>query len=174
MRHGISFDEEDSVEELIKRLTPPEDDHTFNANTMRVNLGISNRCDHLLHNTVLTYEKARKRCRRVGKDLDETMANLPFFIPRTKKERDAVKNLTIVDELDGEGINNLSMFIASGALGALERLYLNGNKIGDAGMTAFADAIRTSGSLANLNALYIWSNQIGDCLLYTSPSPRDS
>eukprot|EP00966_Prymnesium_polylepis_P100742 2333325-Prymnesium_polylepis.1 len=56
---------------------------------------------------------------------------------------------------------------AIGSMGSLQRLGLSSNKIGDTGMTAFADAIKPtaenpSGALANLKELWLGSNQIGD------------
>ena len=51
--------------------------------------------------------------------------------------------------------------IASGSLAKLEYLYLNDNKIGDAGMTDFSRQI-ASRSLANLKQLSLNGNQIGD------------
>ena len=51
--------------------------------------------------------------------------------------------------------------IASGSLGNLEFLWLNNNRIGDAGVQALAGAI-ASGSLANLKSLSLFNNQIGD------------
>ena len=52
--------------------------------------------------------------------------------------------------------------IAMGSLPRLERLVLNGNSIGDAGLTAFADMCRTSGNMSKLTLIYLQSNQIGD------------
>ena len=45
---------------------------------------------------------------------------------------------------------------------SVKKLFLNSNKIGDAGMTAFAGAIGTSGALGQLTQLGLGSNQIGD------------
>ena len=56
---------------------------------------------------------------------------------------------------------------ASGALGSLQQLWLQGNQIGDAGMIAFAEALKPNsnfpmGSLASLTRLDLSINQIGD------------
>ena len=50
---------------------------------------------------------------------------------------------------------------ASGSMANLQMLWLSGNQIGDAGMSAFAGAI-ASGSLANLEQMSLFENQIGD------------
>ena len=59
------------------------------------------------------------------------------------------------------------MRCASGALAQLTRLHLDHNSIGDAGLTAFAEAIKptadnASGALPQLKKLYLHYNQIGD------------
>ena len=49
-------------------------------------------------------------------------------------------------------------------MGSLQKLYLNGNQIGGAGMAAFAEALKPnpSGALATLTRLDLRYNQIGD------------
>ena len=52
---------------------------------------------------------------------------------------------------------------SSGSMGSLQQLWLGGNVIGDAGMIAFADALKsTIGSLRLLTVLSLVDNQIGD------------
>ena len=65
---------------------------------------------------------------------------------------------------DGKAI---ACLISSGALASLQTLWLNHNQIGDAGMIAFAEALKPNsnfpmGALASLKELYIGGNQIGD------------
>ena len=42
-----------------------------------------------------------------------------------------------------------------------QKLYLNSNKIGDAGLTSLSGAL-ANGALAQLKELYLYDNQIGD------------
>jgi len=61
----------------------------------------------------------------------------------------------------------LTFAAARGALALCQTLYLNNNNIGDAGMTAFAQAIKPvseggSGALSQLKELQLYSNRIGD------------
>ena len=51
--------------------------------------------------------------------------------------------------------------IASGSMANLQKLWLTGNQIGDAGMSAFAGAI-ASGSMAKIGILRLDSNEIDD------------
>ena len=58
-------------------------------------------------------------------------------------------------------------FFARGALAQLTRLDLEANRIGDAGLTALAEAIKpaadnASGALASLKSLNLRRNTIGD------------
>jgi len=53
------------------------------------------------------------------------------------------------------------IFSAMGALPRLTTLWLNGNLIGDAGLTSFSGAL-ASGALPQLVALWLDNNQIGD------------
>jgi hypothetical protein len=70
-------------------------------------------------------------------------------------------------QLDHRAMIKLSEALTSGALAQCQRLGLAGNKIGDAGITAFAQAIKPvseggSGAMANLKVLGVDKNQIGD------------
>ena len=55
-------------------------------------------------------------------------------------------------------MSGLAKACASGAVGALQKLFLNNNQIGEAGMTAFAGAIGTNGALPALKAVYLFNN----------------
>ena len=55
----------------------------------------------------------------------------------------------------------LADLAGSGALGALQKLFLNNNKIGGAGMTAFSSAI-ANGALTQLQSLSLSENQISE------------
>ena len=64
-------------------------------------------------------------------------------------------------------LENLWCLVARGSLGKLKELGLEGNQIGDAGMIAFADAIKVTpenpmGALGKLQTLNLRWNQIGD------------
>ena len=69
--------------------------------------------------------------------------------------------------LEGNFIDDVDMELlmrwarVSGSMGALQELFLGHNRIGDAGMQAFTDAIR-SGSLAKLKMLTLFGSTIGD------------
>ena len=129
---------------------------------LRIELGIWNRCDYFLHSTTLTYEEAKQRCDRVGRDLDDKMFMAPFHIPRTKQERNVKTNLNLKRNLrDGDLLRDLMIFIASGALPNLTTLNLGWNSIGYPGVSALADAC-ASGAMGNLTWLHLNDNQIGD------------
>ena len=54
-------------------------------------------------------------------------------------------------------------FLEQDGAGALRTLFLDGNKIGDAGAPAIADALRVNGVLTALNqALNLHGNKIGE------------
>ena len=157
--HEIPFESTDFKVELIERLG--------NAGVI-----ISNKCDRFLDSTPLAYKQAKERCNRVGKGLDETMANSPFNIPESKTERKKIVELDLTLKIGAEGMAEgmhigaegmqaLSLFIATGTLTNLIKLYLGWNQIGDEGMKALSGAI-ASGAFLNLEILNLAHNTIGD------------
>ena len=57
-------------------------------------------------------------------------------------------------------MKSFSEALASGALPALTHFYLDGNQIGDAGLTSFSGAL-ASGALASLEMLYVDDGPLG-------------
>ena len=161
--YDISFKKKDSSKKLIRLLTPDKYDRTLSADMLRIELGIWNRCDYFLHSTTLTYEEAKQRCDRVGRDLDKKMSMAPFHIPPTKQERNKMTHLHLNGKLsDGDTLRDFLIFIASGALPKLEKLFLDENEIGDAGLIAFAEALKSPrGALGSLVTLWLEQNRIG-------------
>ena len=94
------------------------------------------------------------------------LENPPFDIPR----REICKLTTL--RLKNKNLNpthmtTFSRAIANGALGALRQLALDSNQIGDAGIIAFANAIKPTpqnpmGALGSLVKLDLYRNRIGD------------
>ena len=65
------------------------------------------------------------------------------------------------NQIGDVGISAFAEAVRSGALAQLQELWLNSNSIGDVGMKAFADAVR-KGALDKLEKLYLHENKIGD------------
>lgn len=67
------------------------------------------------------------------------------------------------NRISDDGVSHLATALALGALKGLEKLFLTGNKIGDAGCIAIAEACaKEPTALAQLRDLQIYQNQIGD------------
>lgn len=73
----------------------------------------------------------------------------------------AAKQATLDLTIRDHDCRTLANLITRGALGSLERLFLNGHAIGDAGLQALAGAL-ASGSVPRLSRLDLDGNQVGD------------
>ena len=93
-----------------------------------------NRCDDLA-SVEMGYVAAKARCVRVGRELDDVMAAPPFNIPRKKTIRHILEHLDFHKRgLNDSSMEQLALFLASGAMPALTQLFLHENQMGDQGM----------------------------------------
>ena len=119
-----------------------------------------NRCDDLA-SVEMSYAAAKDRCERVGRQLDDVMAAPPFNIPRKKTARQRLKQLSLYSrKIDDSGMEQLALFLASGALPALTLLALDDNMIGDEGMIKFSEAC-AMGAMASLQQLVMNDGPLG-------------
>ena len=75
------------------------------------------------------------------------------------------------NKIGDAGLQAFADALGKGALPALERLYMRGNQIGDAGMMAFASAV-SSEALASLKEIMVDSKHMRHPQLVAACQPR--